>query len=153
MTSGLGIGLLTVRREVFGQWAAGLQHALQARDHHRPAAGNVAQRLAAFVEIVMRYRELDYRATRLDVEGDARHALLLRICRAGVPGVGEPFWRIRFQHLAFDARRALPGEPVGRADFPVGRYAMAEPVALGEVTVGQRMPELFGGGVDIGGVD
>jgi hypothetical protein len=92
---------------------AGLQHALQARDHHRPAAGDVAQGLAALVEIVVGHGQLDDFAARLQIEGDARSALAFGVFRARIPGVGEAARRIGFQHLALDARLALPGEAIG----------------------------------------
>src|SRR5689334_593365 len=132
---------------------AGLQQALEARDHHWPATGDVAQRLAVLAELVMGHGQLDHLAARFEVERHARDAFASRLVLAVVPAVGEAPRRIRNQHLALDHRFSLVHEAIWRAWLPVGGEAMTEPVALGEVSVGQGLPELLRRRLDIGDVD
>src|SRR5579859_946720 len=140
-------------RQIGRQFAPGLQKTLQARYHHRPAAGDAPEGFAALVELVVRHSQLDDLAARLDVEGDARGALAARALLHHVPAIGELSRWIRDEHLAFDGALAVLGEMKRRSRLPVRRGAVAEPVAFGEVAVGQRMPQFLGRRLDIGGVD
>src|SRR5262249_44715833 len=99
---------------------AGFQQALEARDHHRPAAGDVAQRLAVLAEFVMRHGQLDYLAARFEIERHARGALAPGLVLAIEPAIGEAPRRVRDQHLALDHRLSLVRETIRRAYIPVG---------------------------------
>src|ERR1700730_1654262 len=89
----------------------------------------------------------------LESEGDGGGAFALGVRRTAIPGIGEqPRW-LGNQHLAFEARGTWFDELVGRSCLPIRGDSVAEPVAFGEVAVGQGLPEFFGRGLDIGGVD
>src|SRR6266581_9252829 len=102
------------------QHLAGLEIALQARQHQRPAAADALERLAAGLELVVNDGELHLILLRLKLEGHARwrfgfHPRMRRTKRVGKP----PGW-IEFEHLAGDVLLlALQLERERRADLPV----------------------------------
>jgi hypothetical protein len=136
------------------QHLAGFQIALQARQHQRPAAADALERLAAGLELVVDDRELDLILLRLKLEGDARRRFGFHAGMRRTKRVGEPPGRIEFEHRAGDVLVfTFQLERERRADLPVRHHAVADPVLLRHLLVGQRREHLLGRRGDIDHID
>src|SRR5262249_34511660 len=90
------------------QHAIGLKVAFEAREHEWPAFANRIKYPAAFREVVVRYGELDLVLLLFEIDHDAR-GLLCPVKRFvhRVERVGQPPWRIVFEHFALYDQLAL----------------------------------------------
>jgi len=150
---GLGTGgILAISRESDGEGMSGIQQALRL-EHHRAAAGDIAQGLAASSGVV-RHGHLDGWRPR----GPSRSKWTREVVRVGFghplrrgPGVGEPsFRRIRYQQKPCPRRSFAMGAN-RKAIRPSSRRRHGGRTSSdGDIAVASEPARAFGSGLDEG---
>src|SRR5260370_34736484 len=138
----LGSGALgVVPRRV--QQLAGLEIALETRQDERPAAADALECLAAGLELVVNDGELHLILLRFELEGNARWRFGFHAGMSRTKRVGKPPGRIEFEHFAGNVLLfTLELERERRADLPIRYDAVADPILLRHLFVGQRLEDL-----------
>src|SRR4051794_9402677 len=149
LAPGLHPGLRVHQRARRGERLAGLEQRLQPGEDLRPAAVDLP--VHALAHLVVGHDELARVADRLDLPGHARGALGLDLVGPqSVETLHEPARRVDLEVLAGRDRAAAGVHAlVARAGRPVRLHAHAEVVLLPRLVVGDCLPELLRGRLDV----